>query len=213
MGRIFLLVIGYLAILTGIQSPVTEARQVYSGNDLLKNCENLQVCDTYFAGLLDSYISIVNWAQIPHSFCVPGPSTGHLLWPLVGSDLMSITNQRYLKGSSDSLVLLALSRRYPCEPGQPALAEPAFLSGLDLINLCQDPGLCEAFIIGVLGAHQTLVDLGELGSPFLCIPEAAENQELMIYLLTYLGGHPDQLNYTGAGLTILALSEYYVCAP
>lgn len=191
------------------QPSPAQSRQVYSGMDLLKNCFDTVVCDAFFAGLLDSYVTITGWANVPAQFCIKGPSEGHELWPFVGTILLAKPDE--LNFSADSLSLRALVTKYPCESGSPAVAQPAFLSGHNLIEICQNVELCEAFLVGVLGAHTTLIDWGTLPNPYLCIPEPVENEELILTLLTYLGENQDQLSYSGGGLTIIALSKTYGC--
>jgi len=215
MRRATIFAIG-LSLLGLVPGPA-QARETYSGINMLINCTtNAVICDTYFSGLLDAYVAIQGWADTPPIFCIVGPSNGHLIWPLVVADLGEARVERpdILEFSAASLIIGSLRRLYPCEEGQPAVAEPAFLTGLELVGLCRDTGLCEAYLISVLEAHRTLVDWGTLTAPYVCLPDEVENNELMLSLLTYLGGRQDQLSdYSGGTLTIVALSESYDCGP
>lgn len=194
--------------LLGLAPAPAQARQVYSGMDLLENCQQASVCDAFFIGLLDSYMTIGGWTGLPGAFCIPN---GHLIWPYVRDELLAAPGELTL--SAGSLVLRAMKGLYPCEARQPAVVQPAFLNGLSLTGMCQDTGLCEAFLIGVLDAHRTLLDWGDLAAPYVCVPEEVENEVLMLSLLTYLEGHQEQIQYTGGSLTILSLSESYGCGP
>ena len=208
MRRAIIFAIGLFVL--GLAPAPAQARETYTGTDLLENCRIASVCDTFFIGLLDAYVSIRVWAGLPGGICIPN---GHLIWPFINEDLLAAPDEQLQQSTAASLVLNALRRRYSCEAGQPAVVQPAFLSGLDLSGLCQDTGLCEAFLIGVLDTHRTLVEWGELAAPHVCLPTGVENDELMLSFLTYLQGRQDQIQHTGGSLMILALSESYGCGP
>ena len=203
----FALLLFVLLCIPALTPTSSEAREVYSGKDLLNNCtEDTEICDTFFAALLDSYVSIIAWTEKPSLFCLSGPSA--FFW--AGADMLARPDE--LDFSAESLILRALKNHFPCSfENQPIIENPEFLSGVDLVSLCKDANKCEAYLVGALGAHRTLLDWGILSAPYVCIPESIENTELLMTLLTYLSGNQDQLGFSAGGLTIIALSETYKC--
>lgn len=193
----------------GLSPRPAAAGDSYSGRDLGNNCKNQQVCDAFFAGMLDAYTSLLGWRLAQPAFCVTGPSEGHQIWPGIAADI--IGRDDLAVSSAASLAYLSLEARFPCQPGQAAVEQPAFLSGIDLGFMCQDIGLCEAFLIGVVDLHRTLVDRGDLSPPMLCPPPEVENDELTFSLLTYLSGHQNDLEFSAGSLALLALAESYGC--
>ncbi|MDA1132747.1 MAG: Rap1a/Tai family immunity protein [Proteobacteria bacterium] len=197
-------------LLPAVSPPPAAAGESFSGRDLGNNCKNQQICDAFFAGMLDSYSSLLGWRQAAPAFCITGPSAGHLLWPGIAADI--IGRDDLAISSAASLAYLSLEARFPCQPGQPAVAQPTFLSGIDLGIMCQDIGLCEAFLIGVVDLHRTLVDRGDQ-PPLMCAPPEVQNDELTFSLLTYLSGHQNELEFSAGSLALTALAESYGCGP
>ena len=189
------------------------ARDVYSGSDLLINCRAAGVCNIYFAALLDSYSTLVRWAGVPPAFCLTGPADGLALWPTIRPDLEAQPDRLHF--SAGSLVLLALEQKYACAQGSTtAVADPSsFRSGVEVLVLCQDLGICGAFLIGVLDSHTTLVDWDVLATPLVCIPEEQTNPQIVVSVLTYLSEHLEDLDYSAGSLFLLALLASYPCAP
>lgn len=187
-----------------------EARQVYSGQDLILNCKDPVICDVFLAALLDSQSTLVGWYQVPATVCPPVDLGMNLIWGLVRAHYDR--NEGELAKSAGSLALIALESAVPCgEAVSPAEAVmPRFRTGIDLVVTCANPLVCEAFLIGVMDGHQTLVDWNRI-RPLVCLPEEIANSDLMLATLNYLEAHGDQLNYSAASLVLLALSEAYGC--
>lgn len=199
-------------IMGGLTAPTSQARETYSGRDLGINCADEQVCDAFFAGFLDAYTALLAWrpAELTPAFCITGTSVGREIWPFIAADL--IARQDLAESTAASLVYLSLEKRHPCNDSQPvAVAQPVFMSGIDLSFACQNANHCVAFLVGVLDLHRTLVDRGELQTALVCIPEDAVNSELGLVVLNYLGAHPDQLTYSAGSLSLLALAETHGC--
>ncbi len=191
-------------------APPAEARQVFSGQDLILNCKDPVICDVFLEAVLDSQASLVGWYQVPPTVCPPIDLGMNLIWGLVRAHYDR--NEDQLANSAGSLALIALERALPCGEGvSPAQAVmPRFLTGIDLVVICANPIVCEAFIIGVLDGHKTLVDWERI-RPLVCMADTVTNADLMVKTSNYLQAHGDQLQYSAASLVLLALSEVYGC--
>jgi hypothetical protein len=189
----------------------TAARDVYSGSDLLINCGTAGVCNTYFAALLDSYSTLARWAGVAPAFCLTGSADASTLWPALRTGIALRPDRA--ERTAGSLVLLELQRKYPCaDENATAIADQSsFLSGFEMLLLCQDLGICGAFLIGVLDSHTSLVDWDMLASPLVCIPEESTNPQIIASVLTYLSDHLDDLEYSAGNLFLLALLANYPC--
>jgi hypothetical protein len=80
-----------------------------------------------------------------------------------------------------------------------------------LVVTCSNPTLCQAFLLGVLDTHRTLVDWGRI-QPLVCLPEETTNVELMVTVMSYLQSHGDEVGFSAGSLILLALSEAHGCS-
>ena len=76
--------------------------------------------------------------------------------------------------------------------------------------MCQSFDVCQAFIIGVMEAHQSLVGWNRI-RPMICVPLQAQNSDLMLATANYVGNHPNELGYTAGSVVLLALTARYPC--
>ena len=192
--------------------PSAEARQVYSGQDLIVNCQDTVVCDEFLLALLDSHATLEGWYQLPATVCPPADLGMNLMWGLVRA-FFDRTDNSLSDSSAGSLALIALESALPCtQDGAPVTAVlPRFRTGIDLAVTCANPILCEAFLLGVLDSHRTLIDWGRI-QPLVCLPEKATNPDLMVTVIQYLESHRDNLDFSAGSLVLLALSEAHGCS-
>ena len=186
------------------------ARQVYTGNDLIKNCSDAVICRTYLSGLLDADETLAGWGTLQPQFCPPAPQLSDAIWPVVRAFFEGHTDQ--LKFTAGSVTLIALGNAYRCPPGT-ATAQRSlvrYFSAAELNAVCLNVSMCEAFVIGVMDAHTSLVDWKRM-RPMICLPETAENRDLMLAVADYVGGHPNELGYTAGSVVLLALTARYPC--
>ena len=215
MARAFL---GAVTLALGLLAaqPRADAREVFSGLDLITNCEDLVICKLFLMGVLDAHWSLSDWNRVEPTICAPQTLSIEQLWALVLAFFYDNGDRLEFESTAGSLSLIALENRHPCRPQ--AAAEPAmaatpisrFYIGLELILACANPIVCETFLIGVLDGYQTLVDWGRI-DPIVCLPEDVTNRELMFATLTYLGENQEQLQFTAGSLTLLALNRNYPC--
>ena len=186
------------------------AREVFTGNDLMKNCSDAVTCRTYLSALLDADETLTGWNTLQPQFCPPAPQPSDAIWPVVRAFLEGHTDQ--LKFTAGSVTLIALENTYRCPAGTTTAQRSLvrYFSGAELNAVCQNFSMCQAFIIGVMDAHTSLVDWKRM-RPMICLPEAAENRDLMLAVADYVGGHPGELNYTAGSLVLLALTARYPC--
>ena len=185
---------------------------VYSGQDLIKNCKDTAVCDEFLVALLDSHATLTGWHQLPATVCPPADLGMNLFWGLVRAFFDRTTNNLE-ESSAGSLALIALEGALPCVqndvPVTPVM--PRFRTGTDLVVTCGNPILCEAFLLGVLDSHKTLVDWGRI-QPLVCLPEETTNVELMVTVMSYMESHGEEIDFSAGSLVLLALSEAHGCS-
>ncbi len=186
------------------------ARQVYTGENLVKNCKDEVTCRTYLSGLLDADETLTGWYQLTPQFCLPAPQTPDTLWPVVKAFLEK--NPEQLKFTAGSVTLIALENAYRCPAGARTAASPLtrYFSGSELTAVCLTFELCQAFVIGVMDAHQSLTDWKRI-RPLVCLPPDVENPALLLATSAYIGAHPNELNYTAGSLILLGLAAKYPC--
>ena len=193
-------------------TPSTAARQVYSGQDLINNCKNPALCDEFLVALLDSQATLAGWYQLPATVCPPADLGMNLFWGLVRAFFDRTTNNLE-ESSAGSLALIALEGALPCVqndvPVTPVM--PRFRTGIDLVVTCSNPILCEAFLLGVLDSHKTLVDWERI-QPLVCLPEETTNVELMVTVMSYMESHGEEMDFSAGSLVLLALSEAHGCS-
>ena len=192
--------------------PANALPRGYTGADLIQNCSlDAAVCDVYLRALLDGHDTLLVWTQSASRICPPRSLDAGELWQLVSARLMARPER--LGASAGSLVLDALQVAYRCQiapvAAVPVLTAPQ--SGVDLASRCTNSATCEPALIGVLDAHQTLVDWDRIPRRYACLPDASTLAEWRLVVLKYLGGHLDQLNYSAGSLTLLAMTEAYPC--
>ncbi len=188
------------------------AREVYSGQDLILNCKDPVVCDEFLIGLIDSHATLAGWYQLPATICPPADLGMSLFWGLVRA-YFDRREDTLVVSSAGSLALIALEGALPCvqneAPVNPVM--PRFRTGIDLVVSCANPILCEAFLLGVMDSHQTLLDWGRIPA-LVCLPAEITNAELMVTIISYLEAHDDQLEFSAGSLILLALSEAHRCS-
>ena len=193
-------------------TPSTAARQVYSGQDLINNCKNPALCDEFLVALLDSQATLAGWYQLPATVCPPADLGMNLFWGLVRAFFDRTTNNLE-ESSAGSLALIALEGALPCVqndvPVTPVM--PRFRTGIDLVVTCSNPILCEAFLLGVLDSHKTLVDWERI-QPLVCLPEETTNVELMVTVMSYMESHGEEMDFSAGSLVLTALSEAHGCS-
>ena len=208
MQRILITAAFFLGALSA--APAAEAREVYSGTDLIINCKDPVICDVFLLALLDTQLSLSGWYRLEATYCPPVNLGMILTWGVVRAYFDR--NEDLLGDSAGSLAISALEEAMPCSGTvkPEAALMPRFFTGIDLIVACANPLVCEAFLIGVMDAHQTHSDWGRI-QPLVCLGEEIENTELMAATLAYLETHEDQLGFTAGSLVLLALAETYAC--
>jgi hypothetical protein len=191
--------------------PANALPRGYTGSDLIQNCSlDAVVCDVYLRTLLDGHDTLLVWTQSASRICPPRSFEPSELWQMVSARMLARPER--LGASAGSLVLDALQVAYRC-PSGPVAAVPVLApqNGVDLAGRCTNRAPCEPALIGALDAHQTLVDWERIPRPYTCLPEASTLADWRLVLLKYLGAHLDQLNYSAASLTLLAMTEAYPC--
>ena len=204
---------GLMLALAGlVTTPTSQARQVYSGQDLIANCKDPVVCDEFLIGLMDSHATLAGWYQLPATICPPADLGMGLYWGLVRA-FFDRREDTLMASSAGSLALIALEGALPCVQDEMPVAPvlPRFRTGIDLVVSCANPILCEAFLLGVMDNHQTLLDWGRIPA-LVCLPADITNAELMVTIANYLEAHDDQLQFSAGSLILLALSEAHGCS-
>jgi hypothetical protein len=203
------LIFGFAALTA---TPSTAARQVYSGQDLINNCKNPALCDEFLLALLDSQKTLEDWYQLPATVCPPVDLGMNLFWGLVRA-FFDRTASNLEENSAGSLTMIALENALPCVQNDVTVTPvmPRFRTGIDLVVTCSNPTLCQAFLLGVLDTHRTLVDWGRI-QPLVCLPEETTNVELMVTVMSYLQSHGDEVGFSAGSLILLALSEAHGCS-
>ena len=200
-------------------APSARAYANISGADLVVNCEILEVCDAFLAGVFDAYAALVSWHTVAPSFCAPAATT-ETLWPVLRPEFVASPAAPGIAGAS--LVIETLERLYPCASGVNAFTPPITRSGQEMVLRCQDLIVCRAMVTAVLDTHRTLVDRATLPAVY-CLPEAPdaaergleqhdeESYNLTTSVLTFMASRPEQLVFTGGSVVLVALAERYPC--
>ena len=183
---------------------------LFTGADLIKNCGDAVTCRTYLSGLLDADETLSGWNRLPPQFCPQAPQPAEAIWPVIKAFFEAHTDQ--LPHVAGSVALIALENGYRCPAGaasaQPALSR--YYRGAELNAVCQSFDMCQAFIIGVMEAHQSLVGWNRI-RPMICAPVSAQNRDLILAVADYVGTHPNDLGYTAGSVVLLALVTKYPC--
>ena len=200
-------------------APSAHAYASYSGADLIINCESLDVCDAFLAGVFDAYAALVSWNTVAPSFCTP-TATAETLWPVLRPELAASPAVAGVAGAS--IVIETLKRLYPCAAGVAAFSPPVTHSATEMALRCQYLPVCRAMVMGVLDTHRTLVDRATV-PPVYCLPavvgaemagpeqHAEQTDEFTLTVLTFIASRPEQLAYTGGSVVLVALAERYPC--
>lgn len=191
--------------------PAAALPRGYSGADILNNCADAALCEAFLLALLDSHDALIAWTRTPSRICPAASATPAALWQPVRARLQ--LRPELLGASAGSLVLDVLQVDNRC-PANAAPARPLFdaaWTGTDLVYLCWNPVLCDAFVFGALDAHQTLVDWQRIPTQYVCLPEDIAVAQMRVGMLTYLGEHTEQLGYTAGSLVLLAMAQRYPC--
>ncbi len=207
-----LVAIAALWLAAGLAAQPASARQVYQGGDLIRNCATQEVCDAFFSGLLDARGTLMTWTDGRHLVCPARPLSTAEIWPIVSTYLQQHPDQLPFYASSSALNALQASYRCPADSGGTVQILDRVRDATDLVALCQNLVLCQAFTIGVLDSHQALADW-KIVSPLMCLPDTAELREAMLVILTFIGEHPQQLRYSAGSVALTALSTRYPCVP
>lgn len=187
------------------------ARQVYQGGDLVKNCSSAEICDAFLSGLFDARGALMTWTGGKHAICTPRPLNTAEIWPTVSTYLQRHPDQ--LPFYASSVTLNALQEGNRCAPNAAPTAQvlDRLRDATELVSLCQNPTLCQAFTIGVLDSHQALADWKVI-QPMICMPDQAEIRDAMVAVITYVGQHAEALGFTAGSVALTALSQRYPCA-
>ncbi len=188
-----------------------EARQVYQGGDLVKNCAAADICDAFLSGVFDARGALITWTGAKHPICPPRPLTTAEIWPTVATYLQRHPDQLPFYASSITLNAVQESYRCPANATVPAQVLDRVRDATELVSLCQNPALCQAFTIGVIDSHQAFAD-SKIIRPMVCMPDQAEIRDAMLTVITYVGQHPEALNFSAGSVALTALSLRYPCA-
>ena len=87
---------------------------------------------------------------------------------------------------ASSITLNAVQESYRCPANAtvPAQVLDRVRDATELVSLCQNPALCQAFTIGVIDSHQAFAD-SKIIRPMVCMPDQAEIRDAMLTVITY----------------------------
>lgn len=96
---------------------------------------------------------------------------------------------------------------------QTATASPAFVSGNDLLRMCEAASRaeCYGYVQGVSDVGNLLPVLSKSPLPF-CTPDNVTVRQVADIVVKFLVAHPESRNQGAAGLTWVALAQAFPCS-
>lgn len=70
---------------------------------------------------------------------------------------------------------------------------------------------CLSFVAGMIGTYHSLVDLGEIAHPLICLPDTLTEQEAIKRLLAFIAEHPEQRQFTVSDVFMRAMFQSFPC--
>ena len=93
---------------------------------------------------------------------------------------------------------------------------PAFLDGLQLLNLCEGTALslsvCNGYIMGADDAYRIAAGLPQSNLAKWCSPPHGSITQLRLVVVKYLKNHPEKLDLVASFEVAVALREAFPCA-